>query len=86
MIEQKFLLLIQHFPTVSSLVMRRQALPQTLLEPNIVMQAGGHQVDLRCWNLKVSLHKESGAKCHLIKFEHVPASTEESLEGFRQKV
>lgn len=34
----------------------------------------------------MSLHKESGAKCHLIKFEHVLASTEESLEGFRQKV
>lgn len=31
----------------------------------------------------VSLRKNSGAKCHLMKFEHVSADIEDSLEGFR---
>lgn len=31
----------------------------------------------------VSFHKNSGAKCHLMKSEHVSADIEDSLEGFR---
>ena len=41
---------------------------------------------LECvWRGLSSLHKEAGAKCHLMKSGHFPAGTEESLKDFRQK-
>lgn len=37
------------------------------------------------WGGLSSLHKEAGAKCHLMKSGHFLAGTEESLKDFRQK-